>query len=58
MVVKNEYVKIPILGAFEVTCMGVLLFSKNRCGSFPSPPILAGLIKNFLNDKLSGKQTK
>lgn len=51
---KNAKVNVPVLGGFEVSCFGTLLYSKNKCGSFPSPSALAQLVKMFLVDKTSG----
>ncbi len=35
IVTKNNFTQIPKLGAFEVSCMGYLLYSKIKTGTFP-----------------------
>ncbi|KAL4510186.1 hypothetical protein ABPG72_010379 [Tetrahymena utriculariae] len=57
IITQNNFVKVPTLGAFEITCMNALLYSKNRSGCFPHATVIANLVKNFLNDKENGRPT-
>jgi len=54
-VVKNLNIKKPRIGAFEVNCNGIVLFSKIKCGLFPVPTALAQRVKLFVTDYNSGK---
>ncbi|EAR97007.1 selT/selW/selH selenoprotein domain protein (macronuclear) [Tetrahymena thermophila SB210] len=57
IITQNNFVKVPTLGAFEITCMNALLYSKNRSGCFPHATVISNLVKNFLYDKENGKPT-
>ena len=54
-VVKNLNVKKPRIGAFEVSCNDIVIFSKIKCGLFPVPSALAQRIQSFVKDYQSGK---
>ena len=54
-ITKNLNIKKPKIGAFEVTCNGIVIFSKIKSGLFPVPGSLAQRVKLFVTDYNSGK---